>query len=387
MKRIILPAALVAAATFPVESRAAEGALDPKRLANTIVLNNAGVKNLRIETVPVSRADFESTVFAIGRVREIPARRSVLSSRIPGRAVKVHAFPGDRVEKDQVLVEVESRQPGNPPPVIPLRSPGEGLLIESHVRLGQPVEPDEELLDIVDRSRMWAVAMIPESEAASIEIGTPARIRIPALGGEPIEAKLSRFGIEAGRAAGAVEGIFELNNPEGRLRPGMRTEFSIITASRKGVRSIPRKAVQGDPSKRVVFVKDFELKNAFVRTPVVLGEQNDRFVEVISGLFPVDEVVTRGSYSLSYAGAGSISLKEALDAAHGHEHNEDGSEKTPEQLAAAEAEKNPGGAGGSSKLVTPLLVYGAAVTLLFLAAVGAFVNERKRAAGSAPAAS
>ena len=56
---------------------------------------------------------------------------------------------------------------------------------------------------------------------------------------------------------------------------------------------------------------------------------NDRFVEITSGLLPGDEVVTRGAYSLAFAGKGSVRLKAALDAAHGHEHNEDGSELKP----------------------------------------------------------
>jgi hypothetical protein len=126
-----------------------------------------------------------------------------------------------------------------------------------------------------------------------------------------------------------VEGIFEIPNPEERLRPGMRAEFSIVLDKRSDVLAVPREAVQGDPSNRVVFVLDFDLENAFVRVPVVLGQSNDRFVEVEAGLFPGDEVVTRGAYSLMFAGGGqSLSLKEALDAAHGHEHNEDGSEIT-----------------------------------------------------------
>jgi hypothetical protein len=58
---------------------------------------------------------------------------------------------------------------------------------------------------------------------------------------------------------------------------------------------------------------------------------NDSFVEILGGLFPGDEVVTRGGYSLGFAGGGSVSLKAALDAAHGHEHNADGSEMTAGQ--------------------------------------------------------
>ena len=361
--------------------RGAEEAIDPGRIANTIILDETGVKNLRIETVPVEPKVFESTVFAIGRVDETPSSRSVLSSRISGRAVKVYAFVGDFVESGETLVEVESRQPGNPPPVIPLKAAQSGLVIESHVKVGQPIEPDVELLDISDRSVMWAIAKIPEKEAALIKEGMPARIRIPALGGQPIDAKLNRFGIAADRQAGTVEGIFELQNPNGELQPGMRAEFSIITATRENMMAVPRKALQGDPSKRLVFVKDFDLPNAFVKAPIVTGEQNDGYIEVVSGLFPGDEVVTQGSYSLGFAGGGSISLKEALDAAHGHEHNEDGSEMTPEQKRAREAEKagHVHGAEAGGKLSVPLLIYAGIATLAWIAFAQLYFRARRAA--------
>ena len=359
----------------------AEEAIDPGRIANTIILDETGVKNLRIETVPVEPKVFETTVFAIGRVDETPSSRSVLSSRISGRAVEVSAFVGDFVEKGATLVEVESRQPGNPPPVIPLKAAQSGLVIESHVKVGQPIEPEVELLDISDRSVMWAIAKIPEKEVALVKEGMPARIRIPALGGQPIDAKLNRFGIAADRQAGTVEGIFELQNPNGELQPGMRAEFSIITATREDVMAVPRKALQGDPSKRLVFVKDFDLPNAFVKAPIVTGEQNDGYIEVVSGLFPGDEVVTQGSYSLGFAGGGSISLKEALDAAHGHEHNEDGSEMTPEQKKAREAEKagQVPGAEAGGKLSVPLLIYAGIATLAWIAFAQLYFRARRTA--------
>ena len=99
-----------------------------------------------------------------------------------------------------------------------------------------------------------------------------------------------------------------------------------MLSTRENVTSVPRGAIQGSAQDRFVYVKDFDLKNAFVKVPVVVGTMNDRYAEILSGLLPGDEVVTHGAYSLSFAGASSISLKEALDAAHGHEHAADGSE-------------------------------------------------------------
>lgn len=361
---------------------AAEEAISAERAANMIGLKPMEVANLRIQTVEVSEEDFETTVFAIGRIEEIPANRSVLSSRISGRAIKVNAFVGDRVEKGQVLVEVESRQPGNPPPTISLKAAQSGLVIASHVRVGQPVEPDAEMLDISDRSEMWASAKIPEKEASTMELGTKARIVVHALGGEPIVAELTRFGIEADRKAGTVEGIFKIPNPDGKLQPGMRAEFAIITATRSDVMAVPRTAVQGDPAKRVVYVKDFDLPNVFVRAPVVLGEQNDEYIEVISGLLPADEVVTQGSYSLGFAGAGSVSLKEALDAAHGHEHAEDGSELSAAQKAAKQAEASGQADAGGGMLNRFLMIYSGVATLLFIGAVQLLWSKSNEAAAT-----
>ncbi|MDF1859449.1 MAG: efflux RND transporter periplasmic adaptor subunit [Verrucomicrobiales bacterium] len=339
---------------FSGSAGVAEEAIDPDRAANTVILDETAVKNLKIELVPVTEETFESTVFTIGRIEEIPANRSALSSRIAGRVVALNAYVGDTVKQGDVLVTVESRQPGNPPPTIELKALQGGTVVDSHVRIGEPVEPASDLLDVSDRSKLWAVAKIPETEAMGIVPGTKARIRIPALGDEVIEAELSRFGVEANREAGTIEGIFEIDNAAGRLQPGMRAEFSLLKGQREDVMSVPRTAIQGDPTKRVVFVEDYELPNAFVRAPVVLGEQNDTHVEVISGLFPGDEVVTRGSYALSFAGSGSgMSLKEALDAAHGHEHNEDGSEMTDAQKAAQKAEDS----GGSGKGGDPLWLW------------------------------
>lgn len=343
-----------------------------------IILDATGVANLRIQTVEVEERDFETTVFAIGRIEEIPSKHSVLSSRVSGRVIGLHAFEGDAVEAGDVVATIETRLIGDPPPQVELKARQGGLVVQSHLRLGQPVQPDVELMDISDRSSMWAVAKIPENEAARVQVGSHAHIRVPAVGATTFEATLVRFGVDADRGAGAVEGIFLIENPDRKLRPGMRVEFAVVLDSRAGVLAVPRAAIQGDPANRVVFVKDFALPNAFLRAPIVIGERNDRFVEVLSGLFPGDEVVTQGSYSLGFAGGGqSISLKEALDAAHGHEHNEDGSELTDvDKSKQAESEKEHEH-GGTAALSRPLMIYASVLTLLFLVAVQRLWNQRR----------
>lgn len=345
------PAAPAAEAEAPAKTAAEDAAA---RAANTVVLDENGVKNLNIETVEAEETDFEQTIFALGRIEVIPAKRAVVSSRIPGRVMEIRANVGDMVKAGADVARIESRQPGDPPPSVMLKAPLGGLVTASESRLGEPVEPDKALLEITDLSEVQAVARVPEHLAGKLKPGSKAHIRVAALPEEKFEGELLRFGTAADKASGTLDAIFRLPNPSLSLRPDMRAEFSIVLGKREAVMSVPRAALQGDALSRFVYVEDFGLKNAYVKTPVVVGAQNDRVVEITSGLFPGDKVVTRGAYSLAFAGKGSVSLKEALDAAHGHEHAADGGELTDAQKAGGHGEgdghDHGKGGGGGQKL-------------------------------------
>ncbi|MFD0894807.1 efflux RND transporter periplasmic adaptor subunit [Luteolibacter ambystomatis] len=341
-----------------------------------VILDEAGVKNLGIETVETSETTFEETAFALGRIEEIPSNHAVLSSRIAGRILEMKVFEGDVVTAGQPLVKVESRQPGDPPPSVELKSPIAGLVSSAHVRLGEPVEPEKELLDISDLTEVLAVARVPEHIAGKLKPGaTQAHIRVAALGSDPLDGTLLRFGTSADRESGTIDAIFRVPNPGLRMRPGMRTEFSVVLSKRENVISVPREALQGDPASRVVYVKDFDLPNAFRKVPVRIGQMNDRFVEILGGLFPGDEVVTTGSYALGFAGGSGPSLKEALDAAHGHEHNADGSEKTADQKKTEAG----GGHGDDHAAPSPIMTrfFMATTAILFVLLVIVSMAKRR----------
>jgi cobalt-zinc-cadmium efflux system membrane fusion protein len=323
-------------------------AAEPER----IILDAASVKNLGIETFEAEEGSFEQTLFALGEIEVLPGKRAVVSSRIPGRAFSVLALPHQQVEEGDELMWVESRQPGDPPPTIMLPAPMSGLVSKVDISVGQPIHPDQVLMEIVDLNTVEASAHVPQHLAGKLALGQIARIRIATHPDKVVEAKLAHLGAYADREQGTVEAAFHLPNEDLLLRPGLRAEFHIIVSKREGVTTIPRAAVQGDAASKFVLVKDYELDNAFAKISVQLGEQNDQSVEVTKGLLPGDEVVTRGAYALSFAGKGSVSLKDAMDAAHGHPHNEDGTEMTKEQIAAAEGHDDHEEGAGWSQLTT-----------------------------------
>lgn len=360
---------------------AAEG--DPAKLANTVILDATGVQNLGIETAEAEEAAFEETVFSLGRIAVLPGKSAVVSSRIPGRVQSLMARPHVPVSQGDELLWIESRQPGDPPPVIMIEAPLTGLISEVHVSPGQPVTPDTSLVEIVDLDTVEASAAVPEALAGPIKPGLKARIRVPAAGTEVFEAEVVHLGAAVDAEHGTLEAAFHVPNPDGRLRPGMRAEFSIITSQREGVMTIPRQALLGDAGQRFVFVKDYEIPDAFVKTNIVTGAINDQSVEVVNGLLPGDEVVTKGGYSLAFAGKGSVSLKEALDAAHGHPHNEDGTEMTAQQRAAATGQGEAGHHHHQGPFEAPLTKLFAATTGLLLVLLLIVGLRRNPVSGSA----
>lgn len=355
-------------------------AADPNRATNSVILDDAAIGNLNLSTVEAEETDFDETIFSLGRIKVAPGRRAVVSSRVPGRAIIVGAHIDTKIEKGAEAVVIESRQPGDPPPSVRLLAPISGHVSDVRVAPGQPVSADDSLVEIVDLTGVHAVAAVPEHLASRVQIGMTGRIRASGYPDREFVSEIVHLGTQADVDTNTIEVAFHVENPDAILRPGMRAEFSIVTSKREDVLSVPREAVQGDGGQRFVYVADYELKNTFIKTPVVVGAQNDRRVEITSGLLPGDQVVTRGAYALVFAGKGSVSLKEALDAAHGHPHADDGSELTAEQAKAA-AENVSTAVEGSRSNFTPLTTFFAATTgLMFVLLMALGMSWRKRSA-------
>jgi cobalt-zinc-cadmium efflux system membrane fusion protein len=348
-KLTILSAALLALSPM-------RAAISPEEIANTVVLDETGEKNLKIETVEAEETDFEEIVFALGRIRVAPGHRAVVSSRVPGRILSVSAHIDTAMAKGAEVALIESRQPGDPPPSVKVTAPLGGIVSSVNIVPGQPVTPDDSLVEITDLSEVHATAAVPEHLVGRLSPGQTAHIRVMAVPGRSFEATLAHLGAAADAKSGTLEATFHIENPEGLLRPDMRAEFSIVLSKREGVMSVPRIALQGDVTSRTLYRRHYDnsLKHTFVRVPVQVGVMNDRFVEITAGLVAGDEVVTTGAYSLAFAGKGSVSLKAALDAAHGHEHNEDGSEISPGQKVKSAAQKGDDGhkQGGGFSMLT-----------------------------------
>ncbi|MDZ4288909.1 MAG: efflux RND transporter periplasmic adaptor subunit, partial [Prosthecobacter sp.] len=223
MRSTILSATLITLAGLSAAASLgfAEDKVDNKRMANTVVLDETGVKNLRIETVEVEETDFEEIIFALGRIEANPSKTAAVSSRVSGRIMELKANLGDQVQAGQEVARLESRQPGDPPPSILLKAPIGGLVTKVDARLGDPLEPDKALLEITDLNEVYAIARVPEHQAGSMKPGTIAHIKVAALPSESFDGELLRFGTSADKQSGTIDAIFLLPNKGGLLRADM----------------------------------------------------------------------------------------------------------------------------------------------------------------------
>jgi cobalt-zinc-cadmium efflux system membrane fusion protein len=349
--------------------------MDQERARNLVLLDPVSIENLRLETAVADDQTFEQVIFAVGRVEAVPSARAVISSPDAGRVVEAKVAEGDTVEAGAEVLQVEKTEAGAST-IVTLVSPIAGVVTKVHAVRGESFRRIKTLMEVTNLDEVDLVARIPEHEASLLQVGSSARIMVPAACDKIFRPKLLRMGTEGDPKHGTVEAYYRLRNRD-NMRPGMRAEFRIVAAERK-VSALPRDAVQGTATDRYVFVKDHELPHAFLRVPVVIGQRNDRFVEIVRGLMPGDEVVTTGAYALNSAGRGTVSLKAALDAAHGHAHAEDG---TP--LADGETEEGHHAHGSSNGAgaprMTPATLFFASLSLLLS---GLLILSRRHRAGT-----
>jgi len=156
--------------------------------------------------------------------------------------------------------------------------------------VGQP-------LFVVSRSEVVTIAVdVPEIEAASVDPGDPARVRIQALGGRSFEGKVTRTAWALNPATRTLRTEVDLPNPEGVLRPGLYAYVSIIEDEHKDALTVPSTAVVSEAGKSYcVAVSDGLAK----RREVTLGLTEGKRTEVTSGLRDGEPVVEANAGALA----------------------------------------------------------------------------------------
>lgn len=269
-------------------------------LIGPITITPEAAKNLGLKLEAADLRTLEKTLSALGHVEVDPARVVSLTSRISGRITRLSVNEGDQVAQGDFLLEIESRQIGDPPPRIEFKASIGGTVLDRHVFTGDSVEPDSHLLKVADLSSLYVVARIYEGQIAQIQPNQKVRMRAEAYPDQVFEGTVEGHTAQLDSETRTLGVRVRVPNPGRRLLPNMRATLSIVTAEADSVIALPLSAVLGEAGNLFVFVQDDKDPQTFIRTPVVLGLRDDRYVEIVEGVLPGANVVTTGNYQLQY---------------------------------------------------------------------------------------
>jgi Cu(I)/Ag(I) efflux system membrane fusion protein len=179
---------------------------------------------------------------------------------------------------------------------VPVYAPISGYVARIGAVLGSFVTPETTLYEIIDPSRVYVVASVPESRAAEVQLGQEARFSSADHQLRGLLAKVDLLYPELDRAARAVRVRFSLENPEGRILPGQFGSIELSLSAGPSV-AVPRDAVIDTGKATYVFVDEGEgrLRAAPVEIGNVLPEDE---IEVRHGLLEHEKVVSGAAFLL-----------------------------------------------------------------------------------------
>ncbi len=171
-------------------------------------------------------------------------------------------------------------------------SPISGTIADREITPGESVNSAEKpLMSILNNSSVFATANIYEKDLHQIKTGQGVRVKITSFPNRTLNGKISLIGSIVGGETRVVPVKAELNNTEGELKPGMFAELEILTDKTAiDVLVIPAAAVVEVNGKKTVYVQN---GNAFQSVEIEVGQTSGDLVELKSGLFEGDLIVTQ----------------------------------------------------------------------------------------------
>ena len=203
-----------------------------------------------------------------------------------------------------------------------ITSPIDGVVINRAVEEGQTVASGFETPTLftiaADLTQMQVVADVDEADIGGVEDGQRVTFTVDAYPNDTFEGVVTqiRLGEDSSSSSGSsttsstvvtYEVVISAPNPDLKLKPRLTANVTIYTLDRKGVLSVPARALRFTPEKPLIgdndIVKDCEGEhklwtregNTFTAHPVVVGISNGVNTEIVSGIGEGAVVVTEAT--------------------------------------------------------------------------------------------
>jgi len=181
--------------------------------------------------------------------------------------------------------------------LVTVTAPISGKVADREVTIGQSFEDaGGKLMTIVNDSRVYATANIYEKDLSKVRTGQPINVKVASVADRTFTGEIAVVGSVVEGETRVVPVKAEIVNSGGVLKPGMFAELEVLTnQSSTAILTIPNSAVVEANNKKQVYVQN---GNAYQAVEVTLGQTSGDMVEVKTGLFEGDSIVTHRATQL-----------------------------------------------------------------------------------------
>ncbi|NHC37226.1 efflux RND transporter periplasmic adaptor subunit [Scytonema millei] len=188
---------------------------------------------------------------------------------------------------------------------VTVTAPISGRVADREVSLGQSFEDaGGKLMTIINDSRVYATANIYEKDLNKVKNGQPVRVTVASMPNRSFTGRVAVIGSVVEGEARVVPVKAEIDNSGGVLKSGMFAQLEVLTDRTATALAIPSSAVVEANGKQMVYIQN---GNAYQPVEVILGQTIGDTIEVKSGLFEGDAIVTQRApqlYAQSLRGDG-----------------------------------------------------------------------------------
>jgi len=305
--------------------------------AGGLEIDPAIVQNLGIRLARVERGALPQTLDAVGTVGFNQRDIAIIQARSNGFVTRVYArAPGDVIAQGAPIVDLlvpewagaqteflallksgdhdlieAARQRlvllGMPAELIAhveaarelrtsvtVRSPLAGMIDMLEAREGMTVATGATLAKVNGLATAWIEAAVPEAQGALAQLGRRVEARLTAYPGQRFTGRVIGVLPQANAETRTVRVRIELDNPGGRLRPGMFAQVKLDHGQPTPVLYVASEAVIRTGTRAVVIVAGEQ--NRFMPTEVETGADVDGKTVIVKGLTQGQTVVASGQF-------------------------------------------------------------------------------------------
>lgn len=175
-------------------------------------------------------------------------------------------------------------------------SPINGIISKKQAEIGEYANIGTPIATLVDISRFKLKLSVSETNVYKLKLGDIAIVSTDVYPGVTFEGKISFIGPKGDETHNYPVEILIANSREYPLKSGTFANANIKLPSSGEALYIPRESLLGSVNDANVYVVE---NGKAILQSIVVGNGNDKFIKVISGLNEGDQIVITGQINLS----------------------------------------------------------------------------------------